>query len=207
MLNQLLLIGIDLEKLKSIFGCKDPKVAEELKKCCKKFFDEFFDGILLESEKKDLLEVQSLIDAIVMGKITLAEAEENDFFPLLLKSVLIFYDQDVIWPDGDNWLEFHDYLSDIIKWKLREYEDSEELKLLDAGRALFTEYLKLPPMEFRYTYLKNREIKKLLDYIEKHKEVFNDKKLLSEYSVWGKEFPKFLKEVYVKGADLFHSVT
>jgi len=202
---RLQLVGIDLKKLKSVFGCKDPKVAEDLKRRCKKFFDEFFDGIILESEQNDLLKIQSLIEDIVMGKITPQEAEEHNFFPLLLKNVLIFYGQDVIWAGSNDWLDFRNYLSDIAKWKLRKYEKSEELGLLDTQRALFTEYLKLPPMEFSYTYLKNNEVKNLLDYVEKHKEVFYDEKLLSEHSVWGREFPRFLKEVREKGADLFYS--
>lgn len=202
---RLRLIGIDLEKLKSIFGCKDLKVAEELKKRCQKFFDEFFDGILLESEKKDLLKVQSLIDAIVMGKITPQEAEENDFFPLLLKNVLIFYDQDVIWADVDgSWGTFYDYLSDKIKWKLKENKESEEIKLLNnilTGRALSTDYNKLPWMEVPYGYLKNKEIKKLLDYMKEHKEIFYD------CDGWGKIFPESLKEVYEKGIDLFYDAS
>lgn len=183
---RLALIGINLEKLENIFGCNDPKVAQDLKKK----YDEFDND-----SKEEMLKVHRLINNIVMGEITPQEAEEDNFFPLLLENVLVSYDQEVIWAKGDRCDTFTEYL-DLAAWKLKGEAKKLATHFL-AGRALFTEYGKLPYEEFPYTYLRHEEIKKLLDYMEEHKEVFYD------YDGWGREFPRFLKEVYEKGLDLF----
>lgn len=82
---RLQLVGIDLKKLKSIFGCKDPKVAEDLKK----LYDERFGAdIYLDDDKERIFEMHSLIDSLVMGKITPAEAEENNLFPFCWRMYL-----------------------------------------------------------------------------------------------------------------------
>lgn len=105
----------------------------------------------------------------------------------------------MIWADGDRWDTFIDYLTEAKRKLNGEAKKLQALFL--AGRALFTEYTKLPYEEFPYTYLKNEEIKNLLDYMKKHREVFYD------YDGWGREFPKFLEKIYKAGADLFYDAS
>jgi len=185
--TRLVLIGINLEKLKSVFGCKNPEVAENLKGK----YDEFYDH-----SKEELLKAHRLINNIVMGKTTPEEAEENDIFPFLLKNILIWHDQDVIAADGDRWDTFVGYLTEAKRKLGGKAGELENIFL--AGRALFTEHNKLPHMEFPYAYLKHEELEELLDYMKKHKEAFYD------YEGWGKVFPEFLERVYQAGADLFY---
>ncbi len=190
---RLQLVGLNIEKLKSIFGCKDREVAKQLKNS---YEEKFGSGYYFEDEKDRQRSELKLLNNLVMGKITPEEAEENVNFPFLLTNILIHFNQDLIFSDGDNWSGFIDYLTEARR-ELNSKADEIETAFL-TGRAIFTKSKKLPGQEFPYGYFPNTEIKEILQYINQHKDVFYN------LDGWGKLFPQFLSKLNKSGKDLFH---
>ncbi len=187
------LIGLSIKQLKSIFGCKDQKVAKQLTEL---YEEQFGANYYREDEKERHRSELKLINNIVMGKITPQAAEENPNFPFLLINIFVWFNQELIVADGDNWSGFIDYLTETER-KLNGKAEEIEIAFF-SGRALFTTHKNLPYQEFPYGYFKNNEIKEMLEYMNKHKDVFYD------LEGWGNIFPQFLTNIEKADKDLFH---
>lgn len=198
---QLQLVGVDLQQLKDLFGCKDSKVASNLKK----IYNQQHKNDLFFAEDKP--QAHSFLEDIIIGKVTPENAEEDELFPWLMKDVILWYNQDVIWTENLNWKEFLNYLSKVMDKVDLSKNTKKYINAFFAGRALFTKHENLPKVKsvhgsfWPYGYLWNSEIKNLINCIKKNKKAFcTDEE-------WYKLLLKALNKIQKADADLFLNIS
>jgi len=190
--------GFDLNKLKNLFGCKDPKAAEEI-------WNNYWENRYKNTDLLEHKEVLDLIENTIYGTHSPKESEDKLLFdfPSLLTRYLCRYNQDLIWPDerkesvGFNLREtFSKFVLYPSSHKIKIRNDILKLmKGIVLGRGLFTEFS--CPYDHIYAYLSNGELKRVLNYIKENEEPFRRKG-------WKEYTHNWLSKLARSNKDLFY---